>query len=308
LDTKELRIRYHNQWPVVFRFPSEERLLERLASLNLASPIVAVPLTNCADREFHMMLSALLDALDALPLRPDRAFESLWTALDSEMFGLVGRIAPPGSPSRFQVLMQHIEFTFASEGSLSSLVRFMELVPMQSCEYAASRILDALHFPGEHADYFLKKVKPGMGAALLDEFDAKYGMQWKAANGQTKATLQRKAGAFLRKLLRGESITVGAIGNHSLAPVERLRFFVYAILPNVRNERFHGLNFSSYRSSATQMKTYAAGYFVLLLAYFLLLHVFVYRGFKVLTQQGLSAGIDTNIALYGQIFGKFARD
>lgn len=253
------------------------------------------------------MLSPLLDALDMLPLRPDRAFESIWTALDAEMFDLANNLQPSNSPSRFQVFMQHIEQTSAGNASLTSMITFMDQVPMQSCEYAAARILDAMRQPGKHSEYFLKKVRPAMGTPLLDAFDGKYGPQWlTAANGHAKATTQRKAGAFLKLVLTGSAVNIGSLTSHILQPVERLRFFVHAVLPNVRNERFHGLNFSSYRSSATRMKTYAAGYFLLLIAYFLLLHVFLYRGFNVIDPVEVNSSILANSQLYAEIFGQFS--
>jgi len=252
------------------------------------------------------MLSSFLDALDMLPLRPDRAFESIWTALDAEMFDLVDRLQPPNSPSRFQVLMQYIEQKSAGYASLASMITFMGLVPMQSCEYVAARILEAMHQPGGHSEFFLKKVRPAMGSPLLDAFDSKYGSQWLAANGQARATIQRKAGAFLKLVLTGAVVDIGSLTSHVLQPVERLRFFVYAVLPNVRNERFHGLNFSSYRSSAAKMKTYAAGYFLLLIAYFLLLHVFLYRGFDVIEPAEVNASVLANSQLYAEVFGKFS--
>jgi hypothetical protein len=307
-DTKSLRLRYHNQWPTTFHFPIEQKLLTHLASLNISSTLMPAPLAHSADSDFHRMLSALLDGLDMLPLRPDRAFESIWAILDAEMERLKAQLNPPSSPSRFAVFMGHIEQTFVNSPNLAALIGLMSEVPMQSCEYVASRILEAMNQPGKHSDYFLAKVRPPMGPTLLDAFNTKYGPQWLAAHGDARSVMQRKAGAFLKKLLTGSSICVGPLVNHSLTPAERLRFFVYAVLPAVRNERFHGLNFSSYRSSAAQMKTYAAGYFLLLISYSLLLHVFLYRQFGVIDAAGVNAAIVANRGLYIAAFGKFASD
>lgn len=305
-DTKALRIEYHNRWPATFKFPIEEKLLSHLADINIASALLPAPLAHSTDPGLHLMLSSLLDALDMLPLRPDRAFESLWTALDAEMFELKQQLSPPGSPSRFEVFMGHIETSFADTPNLAEMIGFMAHVPLQSCEYAAARILEAMNRPSDHSAYFLKKVRPAIGPVLLDAFNVKYGAQWLAAQGADQGAVQRKAGAFLKKLLTGFMIDIGALKQHSLAPVERLRFFVYAVLPNVRNERFHGLGFSSYRSGAAQMKMYAGGYYLLLIAYFLLLHVFVYRKFGVIDAAGVHAAITKNSALYVTVFGKFS--
>lgn len=307
-NTKDLRLEYHNQWPATFNFPIEQKFLVRLAHMNVARPLKLAPLVQSVHAEYHMMLSSLLDALDMLPLRPDRAFESLWTALDAEMFGLVERQVVIGSPSRFQVFMDHLENTFSSQACFASMLSFMDHVPLQSCEYAATRILEAMNAPGKHSDYFLKKIRPAVGKPLLDEFNQKYGPRWLGVTGADRGVVQRNAGAFIRKLLRGNAIDIGALLGHTLAPKERIRLFVCALLPNVRNERFHGLNFSSYRSSAVELKTYAGGYFILMLAYFLLLHVFIYRGFGVVTALEVEQVIVDNMSLYDRVFGKYKGD
>jgi hypothetical protein len=307
-NTKNLRLDYHNEWPATFHFPIELKFLGRLGRMNIAQPLRLVPLVQSSHAEFHMMLSSLLDALDMLPLRPDRAFESIWTALDAEMFSLVARQTVTGSPSRFQVFMDHLENFFPGQACFAAMLSFMDHVPLQSCEYAATRILEAMNAPGKHSDYFLKKIKPAVGQPLLDEFNQKYGPSWLGVSNTARGLVQRKAGLLLKKLLTGEPINIGGLTNHTLAPKERIRLFVCALLPNVRNERFHGINFSSYRSSAVELKTYAAGYFILMLAYFLLLHVFIYRGFNVVTLLDVERAIVDNTLLYEKVFGQYNGD
>lgn len=307
-NTKNLRLEYHNQWPTTFHFPIELKFLSRLGRMNIAQPLKLASLVQSSHADFHMMLSALLDALDMLPLRPDRAFESIWTSLDAEMFALVERQTVTGSPSRFQVFMDHLENFFANQACFLAMSSFMDHVPLQSCEYAATRILEAMNAPGKHSDYFLKKIRPAVGQPLLDEFNQKYGASWLGVTSAARGLVQRKAGSLLKKLLTGNPINIGALSNHTLAPKDRVRLFVCALLPNVRNERFHGLNFSSYRSSAVELKTYAAGYFILMLAYFLLLHVFIYRGFNVVTPLDVERAIIENTLLYKQVFGQYNGD
>lgn len=303
-DTKKLRINYNNVWPARFNFPIEDRLLQRLASQNLAQAFVPAPLAHGTNTDFHLMLSAQLDALDMLPLRPDKAFESIWSALDAEMFELVARHNPKGSPSRFEFFMQHLQTNFGGAQSLLATEGFLSDVPMQSCEYAALRIIEAMNEPGDHSEYFIKKVKPSVGASFLDDFDNKFGSMWVGATPKERGVVQRKAGGLIRKVLLGQSVTLNGNG-YQLTASDRLRLFVCALLPNIRNERFHGLTFSSYRSSAAKMKNYAHGYFVFLIAYFLLLHVYLYRGFGVILPLAAQQSITNNISLYKQVFAKY---
>jgi len=71
-----------------------------------------------------------------------------------------------------------------------------------------------------------------------------------------------------------------------------------------RNERFHGTTFPPFRSSMAKLKTYAHAYFLLMVAYALLLEVFLYRDFGVVTPPQVAANIAQNQALFLQVFGR----
>ena len=98
-DTKTLRIEYNNKWPARFPFPLESQFAALLAEKNVVVPFKPAPLAPSDDAGFHRILASILDALDALPLRPDRAFEALWTAIDAEAF----RVFDTGKKTRLDL-------------------------------------------------------------------------------------------------------------------------------------------------------------------------------------------------------------
>jgi hypothetical protein len=308
-NTKKLRVQYNNLWPESVVFPLEERFKEHLASQNLSCPFHPAPLEDSEDDEFHRILASILDALDALPLRPDKAFEALWTALDAEMFK-VREQNGDHNRSRFVQFLDKIYSHSGQDRSWALMTAFLELVPLQTCEYAAVRILEAINTPGKHSEYFLAKVKPAVGVVFVDEFNGKYGSAWAVGtppDADERARTQRKAGAFLQLALKGEEVTISNVAHH-LNDMQRLSLFACAVLPNIRNEKFHGATFPSYRSSATKLKHYASGYFVFSLAYFMMLHAMLYKDFRTISTSEVEKCIEMNTELFRVAFAKFLRD
>ena len=92
--TRDLRVQFNDEWPKTFLFPIEQSLSSLLHQKGLVAPFQPVLLRNIEDPDFHRLLASILDALDALPLRPDRTFEALWTTLDREIALKLHRAAP----------------------------------------------------------------------------------------------------------------------------------------------------------------------------------------------------------------------
>lgn len=86
MDTKQLRLKYHNDWPKKFNFPAELKLINKMQTAGLAQGLMPIPLEFSDEHNFQFYLGYLIDALDMLPMRPDLAFEHIWKALDSEFF------------------------------------------------------------------------------------------------------------------------------------------------------------------------------------------------------------------------------
>jgi hypothetical protein len=303
-DTKTLRIEYNNKWPARFPFPLESQFAALLAEKNVVVPFKPAPLAPSDDAGFHRILASILDALDALPLRPDRAFEALWTAIDAEAF----RVFDTGkkNTSRFVQLLAQIESQPDGAAAWSALAKFVELAPLHSCEYVARRIFDALNDPDKHSPNFLAKIKPSVGIDFFNAFAEKYNKLWVDEKASRPAT-QRKAGALFQLVLKGREVELGN-NRYKLNETQRISLIASAVLPNVRNEKFHGDSFPSYRSSAAKLKTYAGGYFFMEVAYYLILNVFVYRDFNSIDLRAIKGNIEDNCILYQNVFGKFARD
>lgn len=293
-DTKQLRIQYNNKWPSKFLFPAEQQLKKVLDENNVQQAFIPAKLAHSTDHEFHSLLGHFLEGLDQLPYRPDVAFDAIWKALDAEFFRVKDEVSAPQHESRFESFLNKVT---TDQNTCKAFLPLADVIPMQTCEFAAKRILKSKATPDQHSEAFLKRVKGCFGDALYTSFISKYEPMWVTSPEEA----QRKSGAFLRKLVLGNEMDING-GKYTLSKEKTASFLVSIVLPQFRNERFHGTTFPPFRSSAAKLKTYAHGYFILQVAYALLLEVFLYRGFCVITQTDASAAIQSNKELFVSLF------
>ncbi len=294
---RENRTKFNNSWPATFLFPTEEALIQRLAKNNLASIFMPVRLIHSDDHGFHTLLSHCIDALDYLPLRPDFSFDQVWKALDAEFFRLKALPGTSSNQSRFSVFAKHI----AADPLVSHSHHILAPhIPLQTCEFFAKRILDSTANPNEHSEQFIKRVEQTLGVALLADIHVKYDSNWLTPD--KKADTQRRLGGLIRLILGGKQIVLG-LNNYQLSSDQVACLMISTILPQFRNERFHGTVRPPFRSSSATLKTYAHAYFLLIYAYALMGEVFIYRGFNVVKSAELVASTQNNLSLFLQVLG-----
>lgn len=294
-NTKALRVRYNNEWPSRLLFPAELSLQRRLDENNLQQAFSPAKLNYSDDQEFHVILSHLLEALDNLPFRPDMAFDAIWKALDAEFVRIKSEDSVPQHISRFDAFQTKI---ITDPNTSQAFLPFSTSIPMQTCEFVAKRIFNGTVSPDEHSEPFLKRVKACFGDPLLTQFLGKYIPDWPT----NSKLIQRKGGSFIWQLLRGRELEISGT-KHLLSQEKSLSFLISVVMPQYRNERFHGTTTPPFRSSAAKMKTYAHAYFVFMVAYTFLLEIFLYRGFGVIDATSTIASAQKNHTLFLQVFG-----
>jgi len=296
-SARESRTKFNNYWPATFLFPTEEAFIRRLAKHNLASVFLPAQLVHSDDHSFQNLLSLCIDAFDYLPLRPDLSFDQIWKALDAEFFRLKRGSGVPSNQSRFSVFATHISSSQLTSKSHYSLAA---CVPLQTCEFFAKRILDSKTNPNEHSEAFIKRVKNNVGESLLNDIYLKYESNWLTES--KRAETQRKLGGLLRLILSGKQVVIGA--NCYQLPSEQVaQLIISTILPQFRNERFHGSVRPPFRSSKATLKTYTHAYFIFIYAYALLCEVFLYRGFGVVKLEAVSEATQGNLNRFIEVFG-----
>ena len=294
MDTKKLRIKYNNEWPIKFNFPVEDKFLALMSSKGISHALVAADLNYSEDRQFQFYLGYLIDSLDMLPLRPDLAFDHIWKALDSEFFIVQQEIGNLNC-SRFDGFVDRI---LNDSNTATSFLEYLPIIPYQTCEYAAKRMIQASLEADKNAKTLFSRVNGSLGKDFVTEFIAKYPP---ALNGKPNPSDQRKAGRLLKIMFSGEDILLNG-STFTITEKQKAMFLVKVVLANSRNERFHGGVFPPFRSSVAKLSTYSHAYYLLHISYALLLDVFLYREYNVIDIKDVVNVINNNITLFKILF------
>lgn len=294
MDSKQLRVKYHNDWPAKFSFPAEQKFAATMQAAGLAQGLVAVPLEFSSDHQFQFYLGYLIDALDMLPMRPDLAFEHIWKALDAEFFIVQAEIGNQ-SASRFDGFVDKV---LADSNAGGAFLDYIQITPYQTCEYAAKRVIQAFFASDNNSDILLNRAKKSLGTDFISALAEKYPA---GSNGKPSPSDQRKAGRLFKIVFAGTEVDLGG-AKFSFSQEELTKFLVKVVLANSRNERFHGSVFPPFRSSSAKLSTYSHAYFLLHLSYSLLLEVFLYREYGVVSGESVKRGIQHNANLFKLLF------
>lgn len=297
LTAPEARTKLNNVWPAKFLFPTEEAVTQRLAKQNLASVFLPIQIKHSHAHDFQTLLSHCIDSLDYLPLRPDFSFDQIWKALDAEFFRVKALHGTPVNQSRFSAFSLYIS---ASDLTSKSHHNLAAHIPLQTCEFLAKRILDSTANPSEHSEAFVKRLNNTLGVGLLADIHDKYDSDWLTHKKQ--AETQRNLGRLLKIIISGRQVALGE-NNYQLSADEISQLMISTILPQFRNERFHGNVRPPFRSSKATLKTYAHAYFLLIYVYSLMCEVFLYRQFFVTQPADVVANTNDNIERFLKIFG-----
>jgi hypothetical protein len=233
-------------------FPVEQAFAERLNKLEVPffRP-VALPYSD--DRVYNTQVSYIVDALDLLPKRPDVAFDSVWKAFEVVCLAV-------GNTNITDSLDKVLTGRLVDREVLNLLC---SAAPAQACEFMYARAVAATE----------------EGAGLMNSEDKRWhrlksdanwppllaSLKRRNATGQ-----QRRDGAMLlRRALQGDELDLSG-EKIRLSEDTRGWLLVGCFLYTARNERFHGLSFSPFISSAAKVSTFTHPYFAFLGTYGLL--------------------------------------
>lgn len=296
MNTRELRIQCNNEWPTKIHFPAEKEFIEQLKKHNLQQALSVAQLGVSEQYEFQFYLGYLIDALEMLPLRPDLAFDHLWKALDAEFFIVQSEIND-NNIARFDAFVDKV---MNDPKAASSFLEYLSVIPYQTCEYAAKRIIKASsNLDSNHNKTLFSRAQNTLGQDFCNAFISKYPPSTK---GKPSPDDQRKAGRLLKLIFINNTVELSG-KTYSFTETQKAKFLIKVVLTNYRNERFHGDVFSStFRSSTATLKTYSHAYYLLHISYALLLDVFLYREYGVIKIEDVRKVADKNIKLFSSIF------
>lgn len=295
MDTKELRIKYNNEWPEIFYFPKEQEFIDSLSAKNLDQAIKPCNLNQSNDAEFQNYLSYLIDSLDMLPKRPDLAFDNLWKALDYEFF-VLKKEKGTDNCSRFDLF---VDFVLNDTDASLQYLSYLTIIPHQTSKYAAKRIIEASLKNDKHDVNLFSGAKKYLGNNFIEKFVNKFPP---SSNGKPSPHDLRNAGRLLKLVFSRQEVDICG-EKFSFSQDVLIKFLIKVVLANSRNERFHGKVFSPFRSSRASISTYSHAYYMLHISYSFLLDVFLYRKYGVVSTEDVVFTMEENIKRFTLIFG-----
>ncbi|GAA3014197.1 hypothetical protein [Streptomyces fulvorobeus] len=238
----------------------EEQFAERVARAN-SRFFIPLPLTYSDDIWYNTQVSFLLEAFDALPRRPDIAFDSVWKVLERS----ASMWLPSHLGRRRNITDTLGQLSADSRLSCSVTEILLADIPSQTCGYLFKRLItrEPVESSGRARMRLAKSY--GVGDVLPSEIEAFLALVEKRYAAPDTDTARRGA-MLLRRALNGETLDV-AETQISLSLHARMRILLCGLLYTVRNERYHGESFSPFYSSAASIKTYTHPHYLFLAAY-----------------------------------------
>ncbi|MEV1047714.1 hypothetical protein [Streptomyces sp. NPDC049916] len=251
----------------------EEQFTERVALMG-SRFFVPLPLTYSDDLWYNTQVSFLLEAFDALPRRPDIAFDSVWKVLENTAHARFPH--PPGGRPNITEALGHLSADPQLSGSVTEVL--LGDVPSQTCGYLFKRLI--AREPAESSGRALTRLSRGYGAGdvLPTEINAFLALVRSKYSAPDPDTARRGA-MLLRRALTGESLDITGT-RVGLSLPARFRILLSGLLFTARNERYHGESFSPFYSSAASIKTYTHPHYLFLTAYTLVHFVWAHSNHR----------------------------
>lgn len=292
MEYKIKRIQYINSWPNVEPFDAEKEYLEKYHACE--NNFRTYKYLADQDKDYNIVISNIMDAIDNMPKRPDIAFEFYWKAIDYFVY----KVSPnKKNKDQLQDLIRNVLIPACTKNSNMKTLfeNYFASLPEKTAKYLYRNIFKGYNYTlnkdnqeklirqihGRIKDYHGEN-NSGRVTSILNYIAKEYGY-----NPGTAYPSLRNGWRFLRKLLAGETLNLkyeityqgNKLSSISLSIEEQMNFFLNGILYSFRNDRFHGTLISPFRSSKTTYDTYSHPTYCLVLADLILLVLLEKCGF-----------------------------
>lgn len=293
-------------------FDIEEQFLERLKKTG-GLRFRPLPMPNIDDRDYHIILTFIIDALRFLPLRPDLAFDACWKALENVAAELTGQSKT--TEALMSLARDHSGPLCKDDMALRhAATELFAAAPVQTWEDVSKNLIALLIEEFDENGKLKSKPQERAVARVIRFPDANNINQLEyllldlkrshAPNGTLTAEGQRKCALFLRRLFRGtlDESKTSVRGAFDLSVNDKVHFMISGVMYTFRNQRFHGSRPTPFFTSAASMTTYAHAYFMFLCTYSFLLLVLNLQPRFALTPHDVSENILANVASLKLLF------
>lgn len=298
------RIDYNNNYPdKIITFPGQLEFNNLLMGKGISSIFKPITLPLIEDFEFQRLLSFKIDIYEQLPQRPDIAFDLCWRTFEAYCTFFAKRLGWTTTKT-YKILDKVCEDILQNQypnnnNLLVAVNNLFDSIPLQATEFLVRRLFeDATGAIKSQQDKIIERVKGTIGIDLFNELETKY--------GNLSPDKQRRAGMLFQKLIAKEEIELNG-KSFRLELLQVIKLLINGILYTYRNERFHGDSFSPFKSSRTQIKTYAHSFYCLFATYFFVSQL-IYRHFPDQFNLGEIANqLEDNTRRYNLVFESYRK-
>jgi hypothetical protein len=298
------RIDYNNKWPdEIISFAGQQAFINLLNEKGIKNILRPIQLPLIEDFQFQRLLSFKIDIYEQLPNRPDIAFDLAWRTFEAYA-AYFAHIGTWNTTKTWKILNKTSEDIIINQinqnAKLSgALTNLFDSVPLQATEFLVRRLFETTTASlKSQQTQIIERVIDSLGQPFFDSFKNKYGI--------LTSENQRKGGMLLQIIISGKKVDInGAF--YQLNKLQTIKLLINGLLYTYRNERFHGDAFSPFKSSKTQIKTYAHSYYCLISTYFFISQL-IYQHFHTEFDLNTIANtLEGNIIRYNLVFDNHKR-
>ena len=251
-DYKEKRITYQNEWPNSNTFYREKEYICAVNNFEENYDILfkTVNLKVLEDKNYNIVVSFLIEALDDLRKKPLHSFLFAFMALDhvsKEMFG-------DNITVRLDSISECVSSNYQEEFEILN-----KIIPLRSCKYIRKQL--------EKEERVIKRInRDATLKCLVEKINEKYHNNG-IHNEKEIADTNRKEACLYQKIIRDNLKNATYQIEHS----KRCKLVLSGYLYALRNDISHGSVISDTKSSTTRFNTFASDYWAFMYTYYVVI-------------------------------------
>ena len=297
IDFKQKRIDFINKWPKSDLFPKEKEYKEKCDNFaNTATLFTPYTLWYSGDKEYNIATGSIIDALETMPYKPDKAFFYIFIGFEnySEQLSSQDKITP-----RLKEVIDAVDLDANGNSDLDAIIKlFCSSIPTQLNVYFIDRI-------NSNSMVRNRITKDQHDHIITNQHDLVEAILRKYPDLGSNVVSKREAACLLKKIFNQESVSVD---NYNCSPSRKLLlyFLFLGILYTLRNDNAHGSSISSTKSSKTTFRRYAMNHFAYLATYTFLIYLLIKKDDASLFSSRitqLKANVEENIKQMKRFFG-----
>lgn len=264
-------------------FEKEEEYFDKVSSFeqNIGTIFKTVRLKVLEDKDYNIVISFLIEALDELKKKPSHSFLFTFMALDyiSRFVSSSSRITDRLNVIGEKVLLKH----------QNNFKMLNEIIPLKSCKYMLKQLENNNNSIQNRVENIgIKDLREGITNKFLKHDDSY----------DKKAEIDRKKAYLYKRIISNDLKDT----TYQIEFSKRFNLILSIYLFSLRNDLSHGSVISDTKSSTTKLNTFASDYWAFMYTYYIVIALI--ENIWNLSFDDYRKSIQINIEKYKELFGR----